>query len=438
MTTPPPTRAFGAPFTPLAIDESALAHEFAPSAFGGFYDEGDRPRPYTLRDGVAVVSIDGPLDTRADWWSDGYDAIAARVAMAFADPKALAVLLAIDSPGGACAGNLDCAEQLRAMAEASGKPLVAHAGTMACSAAYALATAADTIVASRDALLGSIGVIATVYDRTAANEQRGLNVKVVRSGPLKADPHPDVALTDASVARVRQRVNALADAFAAHVAARRPQVGDPLALQGASLTAADAVTRGLADAPGTLADAISTAASMAAARTKEKTMDANATKSLETLAALRGQLAATTDEEVIASVATLAKRAAQVEPMSAELATLRQQLADRDAATVASARQAVLDKHLQRGALTPAMQADAAYMGDLAPLKPDALDRVLSKLPGLAAPVAPRAAGTDPTGAVDPAAVELTAEDRAMARAAGLTDEVFLATKRRDAERFAR
>ena len=121
-----------------------------------------------------------------------------------------------------------------------------------------------------------------------------------------------------------------------------------------------------------------------------------------------------------------------------ELASLRQQLADRDAATVASARQAVLDKHLQRGALTPAMQADAAYMGDLAPLKPDALDRVLSKLPGLAAPVAPRAAGTDPTGAVDPAAVELTAEDRAMARAAGLTDEVFLATKRRDAERFAR
>ena len=287
MTIAPPTKAFGAPFEPLSIDETALAREYAPNAFGGFFADEMRPKPYTiaLQADVAIVTVEGPLDTRAGWWCDGYDEIVARCAMALADPKVKALVLALDSPGGMAAGNLDAARQLRAHADACGKPMVAHAGTMACSAAYALAVAADHLCLTSDGTVGSIGTLATVYDRTKANEQEGYDVRVVRSGSLKADPHPDVPLTDASVARVRARINELAGMFSAWVAERRPAMGDPLTLQGASVYGADAVTKGLADATGTLADAISTAASMAAARTKEKTMDANATKSLETLAA---------------------------------------------------------------------------------------------------------------------------------------------------------
>lgn len=540
MTTAPPTKAFGAPFEPLSIDETALAREYAPSAFGGFYADEMRPKPYAMHGDVAVVTIEGPLDTRAGWWCDGYDEITERAAMALSDPKVRALVLALDSPGGMAAGNLDAARTLRSLVESSGKPCVAHAGTMACSAAYALACAADAIHLTADGVVGSIGTIATVYDRAEANELRGLNVKVVRSGTLKADPHPDVPLTDASVARVRARINELAGMFSAWVAERRPAMGDPLTLQGASVYGADAVAKGVADQVGTLADAINTAAQLAAdsatkrkptpgmpgmaasgtlgvrsmadaaitddrgfidamiphheaalamvekadgklknadlkklaagikaaqtaeiaemerirgalppkktaaalaadsaARTKEKTMDTNAAKSLETLASIRTALDVKSDEEAIATVATLHQRARQVDTLAADVATLRQQLADRDAATVTAARQAVLDRHVQRGGLTPAMQADAQYMGDLAPLAPDALDRVLSKLPSAPAAVVPRTSGIDPKG-TDPESLELTDEDRAFAKAAGLSEEAFLATKRADAKRAAR
>jgi len=436
MTTPPPTSRFGAPLEPLSIEEGALAREFEPSSFLFMFDDGPPAPPYRMAGDVAVVDIRGPLDTRAGWRWDGYDAIEERVTAALADPNALALVLSIDSPGGMTAGNLDASQSIRARIASSGKPCVAHAGPMACSAAYALACAADALHVTGDGTVGSIGVLATVYDRTAANASEGLNVKVVRSGALKADPHPDVALTDASVARVRSRVTELAGMFAGWVQQRRPQMGDPLALQGASVYGADAVAKGVADAVGTLAEAITAAASMAADTNRKKTMDANATKSLEAFASLRSQLGATTDEEALAAVATLRQRAGQVDTLATDLAAVRQQLVDRDAAQAANARTAILDKHAQRGALTPAMRADAEYMGDLAPLSPEALDRVLSKLPSVAAPVTPRASGIDPKA--DPESIELTDEDKTFAKAAGLSEESFLATKRADAARATR
>ena len=436
MTTPPPRSRFGEPFAPLSIEEGALSREWEPSSFLFMFDDGPPAPPYRLARDVAVVDVRGPLDTRAGRRWDGYDAIEERIAAALADPKALALVLSIDSPGGMTAGNLDASASIRARLAASGKPCVAHAGPMACSAAYAIACAADAIHVTADGTVGSVGVLATVYDRTAQNAADGLNVKVVRSGALKADPHPDVALTDASVARVRSRVTDLAGMFAAWVSTRRPQMGDPLALQGASVYGADAITKGLADATGTLADAIATAASMAAARTKEKTMDANATKSLETLAALRGTVDAKTDDELVAAFAALRQTASQVPALSAQVGELRAQLSARDAAETAKARASVLDKHRQRGALTPAMEADAAFAADLAPLGAESLDRVLARLPSAPPAVAPRAsAAIDPSAAVDPATIELTAEDKAWAKSVGLSEESILATKRADAER---
>lgn len=433
MTLPaPPTKAFGAPFEPLSIDETALARSWEPSAYGGYYSDEARPKPYRMSGAVAVVDVIGALDTRAGWWWDGYDAVLSRFQAALADPAAKAVVLAIDSPGGMAAGNLDAAGAMRAAAEASGKPVVAHAGTMACSAAYALAVIADRVVLTSDGVVGSIGTIATVYDRTAANEKAGLDVRVVRSGTLKADPHPDAKLTDASVARVRARINELAAMFAAHVSERRPSMGDPLALQGAAIYGADAVSKGLADAVGTLADAISTAAALAAdSTTKRKaTMDQNKASAL--LAVLRASAGAETDDELVASVATLKTAAAQVPDLTRQLTEARAALATREKADGAAARQAVMQKHRDRLALTEAHEADTQYMADLAPLSPEALDRVLSKLPALAT----QATKAIPAGAEGAAAATstggreraLTADEQKMCRMAGITEDEYRAT----------
>lgn len=538
MTTAPPTSAQAFPVArePMALIEEALDRAYLPRASWMDDDEGGAPSFRVTPDGVAILDICGVIDSRASWLWTGYDEVQTLAAQAFAHAGVAAVVLSLDSPGGVAAGMVDTGRALRAMADRSGKPFVAHAGPMACSAAYGLACAADRILVTEDGTVGSVGVIAVVTDRTAQNAQEGLARKVIASGTMKADGHPDQPLSDAALGRMRARVMQLAQMFGGWVAQRRGMTPEAvMALQGGVAYGADAVTRGLADATGTLADAIttaaalaadpdatkkrmpgmaaarasaarsmadgaiaddrgfidamiphheaalamvkeadgklesadlktlaagikaaqtaeiaemkrirdalpakkSTAASMAAARataTKEKTMDTAALKSLETFALLRADLGAASDDEARAAVGTLRQRAAQVDTLAADLTTLRQQLADRDAATLTAARQAVLDKHLQRGALTPAMQKDEQYMGDLAPLSPDALDRVLSKLPSAPAAVTPRTSGIDPKGA-DVESVELTDEDKAFAKAAGLSEESFLKTKRADARR---
>ncbi|MEZ4340890.1 MAG: S49 family peptidase [Sandaracinaceae bacterium] len=428
--TAPPTMRFGAPLAPLAIEETALAREFTPRAMM-FWDDAPA-KPYRMEGEVAVVEVIGALDTRGGWWWDGYDLVAQRVGAALADPKVKALVLSLDSPGGMAAGNLDCAQQLRSLADAAGKPFVAHAGTMACSAAYALACAADRVLLTSDGAVGSIGTLATVYDRTKATEKEGYDVRVVRSGALKADPHPDVPLTDASVARVRARINELAGHFAAWVSARRPQCAEPLSLQGAVIYGADAVTRGLADAVGTLADAVTTAASMAASTATKRKTTMNEKQALEAIVAMRGSLEVKTDEEVAAAVATLKTQAAQVPALTQQLAEARAEIKRRDDEAGIKARAEVLAKHKARGALTPAMEADEAYMSSLAGLTPAQLDANLARLSGVptteskampAGTVAKASAGTVGTrGAI-------SVDEQKIARQMGVSDEDYVAAR---------
>lgn len=411
----------------LALAEEHLRREYA-SPRAGLLEMllGGSDRSYRMVGGVAVIDVHGPLDQRGDFFWDGYASILDRCRAALADEKVRAVVLALDSPGGVAAGNLDASRDLRAAASIARKPMVAHAGTIAVSAAYALAVAADRVMVTADGAVGSVGVIQMVYDRTKANSDDGLDVRVVRSGALKADPHPDVALTDASVSRVRARVMDLATSFAAWVAERREQTVEAiLAHQGATIYATRALEAGLADGIGTLADAISTAAELAA--TQRHTMQTE-----QQLAAIAAALGAGSPEEALATIATMRKRAEAADVAERELATVREQLAARDAAQAAQALEAVLVKHRTRGALTPAMEADSAYLADLAPLSAEALDRVLSKLPGAPKPVTPkRPEGAQP----DAGAEDLTATDREWAARFGVDPEHMQRAVKRDRER---
>lgn len=414
----------------LALAEEHLrrVYDVSPRAFLDLLLADLAPRTYRVVDGVAVVDVMGPLDQRGGFWWDGYDSVSERVSAALADRDVQAVVLAIDSPGGVVAGCFDSARGLRAMADKARKPMVAHAGTYAASAAYALAVAADRVMVTADGAVGSVGCIQMVYDRTKANADDGLDVRIVRSGALKADPHPDVALTDASVSRVRARVVDLAQSFAAWVAERRGQTPEAvLAHQGATIYATRALETGLADGIGTLADAISTAAELAAQQ--RHTMQTE-----QQLAAIAAALGAGSTEEALATIATMRKRAEAADAADAEVARLRGELAQRDAAAAAQARETVLARHRSRGALTPAMESDSAFVADLAPLSAEALDRVLAKLPGAPVAVTPkRPEAVQPDAESD----ELTAEEIASAKKYGVSLESARASKKTDRERAA-
>jgi signal peptide peptidase SppA len=196
---------------------------------------------------VAVVDIRGPLVQHDGCFFDSYDAIKVRVAAALAS-GAKAVALRIDSPGGDALGVFELARELRAMAIAAKKPLVAYADGTIASAAYAIACAASQVFVPVAGFVGSIGVMVPMIDETARDKMLGLNVEMLASGARKLDGNPHVAITDDARAEIQARIDSLAGLFFDLVAEMRGLKPDAVrALEGAMFHGDAALKAGLAD-----------------------------------------------------------------------------------------------------------------------------------------------------------------------------------------------
>lgn len=102
--------------------------------------------------------------------------------------RASAVILSIDSPGGTVTGSEQLYDALRHLA--AKKPVVAVVEGVAASGAYVAALGADHIIARRNALVGSIGVIYQYPNITELLKTVGVTVEDIKSSPLKASPNP--------------------------------------------------------------------------------------------------------------------------------------------------------------------------------------------------------------------------------------------------------
>lgn len=243
----------------LAIRPEALAYE---------HDE-PRKQPFELRDGVALVRIEGPLTHHAGWWCDSYDEIKGRVSAAL-DARPRALMLVIDSPGGDVSGCFETSREIRQMAAAAGVPVSTYVDGMAASAGYALACCGSTIYTPQTAILGSIGVISGLVDMTEALTSWGVRVRLVTSGARKADGHPYQPITDDAVSALQTMIDTLAGLFFQHVAESRSHAGLSIesirALQAGIVLGADAKRAGLADeVVATLDEALALVASRSAA-----------------------------------------------------------------------------------------------------------------------------------------------------------------------------
>lgn len=233
------------PHGPVAMPSKAWGQDFEVLLFG--VDEAPRP-PFVEEGRYAVVEICGPLSQKPGWWTDSYPEICSRVTAALASSRE-AVCLRIDSPGGDYAGGLECARDLRAMAAAAGKKLVAFTDGLALSAGYALACAASEIVTTESASVGSIGVWAPLIDVTAQDMMYGVKIAVVASGKAKIDRNPHVGITDEAFARLQSQIDDMAANFFALVAESRPGVSVEKirALDGAEFFGSRGLAAGLSD-----------------------------------------------------------------------------------------------------------------------------------------------------------------------------------------------
>lgn len=261
MAVPRPFRAQARGGEILAIEPQALDFSYL---YTGVH-QNDR-----TEDNIAIVRICGPLEHHQTSWWDSYESIVCRVedAMTGQDiPKqhelrnwwrddfepataipASAVVLCIDSPGGEAAGATWGHRKLVDLRQKYDIPIYAYANEMACSAAYEIACAADEIWLPDTGTVGSIGVIATLFDRTEQNKQTGFHVELITSGAEKADNHADRVIDDGVRSRMQGRVMTLAEVFWRVVAHARGTTPKAVAeLEAGVFIGHDAIDVGIAD-----------------------------------------------------------------------------------------------------------------------------------------------------------------------------------------------
>lgn len=214
--------------------------------------EVDDSRCYPVMNGVAIIPVIGTLLHRDaySYWSGmrlpSYEAIADMIEDAVTDGNIQAILLEVDSPGGVAAGCLDFSEAIAKMRGI--KPIWASINEFGCSAAYAIASACDKIVLGKSGRVGSIGVIATHYDMSAAFEKWGEKVTYLYAGAHKIDGAIGLPLSDQARTAFMADIDAQYQRFCEVVAANRSLAVDAVRNTEAAIYRGEgAIKAGLAD-----------------------------------------------------------------------------------------------------------------------------------------------------------------------------------------------
>lgn len=236
---------------------------------------GDDQDYYNGESRIAVVRIEGlissgigtPLFASGVAGSEG---IARELERLAEDPTVGAVILRLDSPGGTVAAGHEIAAAVDYLRD-SGKVVVASMGDTAASAAYWIASRCNSIVAAPTTTTGSIGVIIQAANLQGLYEKLGVQVEVIKSGPLKDMGSASRPMNPTERDIFQDMVDDMFDQFVDAVAdGRNMSREDVLAVaDGRVLTGRQAYALGLVDRLGFFRDAVEEASELAGLRDPE-------------------------------------------------------------------------------------------------------------------------------------------------------------------------
>lgn len=233
------------------------------------WDEDDAPSsPAPDRQpGLCVIPIHGFLVKRSsgmDALSGGptsYLDIQSVFSGALADDMCTGIVLDIDSPGGEVSGMFDLANLISG--SRGQKPIVGIANDDAYSAACCLLSACDKVFVTQVGGTGSIGCYMLHCDMSGYDKKNGLDYKYIFSGAKKVNGNPHAPLTGVAFDEAQQEVDRIRQMFVQSVARNRNVDAQSLFdTEAACFMGAESCPM-LADAVGTLGDAIELCDSMA-------------------------------------------------------------------------------------------------------------------------------------------------------------------------------
>jgi protease-4 len=224
-------------------------------------------------DKVAIIDVDGIIMNcrSSGLFGDGENPVALfreKLDAAARDKKVKAVVLRINSPGGAVTASDIMYQDLLHFRQKTCKPVVACMMDVAASGAYYLAMACDVVYAHPTTVTGSIGVIMNLYNAAGLFTFLGVTNDAIKSGPNKDIGNPARKMTPEERVILQGMVDGFYEQFVHVVAAGRklPEERVRALADGRVYTGIDAKKLGLVDELGYLEDAIATAKQMAGIR----------------------------------------------------------------------------------------------------------------------------------------------------------------------------
>jgi protease-4 len=215
------------------------------------------------RRAVALVCVEGPIGVADGFLAGGVSArrLMQELAAACRDRAAKALLLRVDSTGGAVGATEEVAREIQRFRE-SGRPVVCSVGNAALSGGFWLALEADTVFAPQGALLGSIGVIVQKPELSGLLDRLGVGREVAKSSEHKDFMSPYRgwdAEERAFLAEVNEEIFLR---FVDHVAKRRGLAREAVlaVADGRVFTGERALALGFVDRLGNMEDALARAA----------------------------------------------------------------------------------------------------------------------------------------------------------------------------------
>jgi protease IV len=217
---------------------------------------------------VAVIPIEGEiLDAR-----DTVDLLRKYTHMS----TVRAIVMRINSPGGAIAPSQEIYSEIRKVRRSSGKPIIASIDSVGASGGYYIASACDEIVANPGSITGSIGVILDYLEYGDLLQWAKMKHETITSGTFKAAGAPFKELTDAERQYLQRVVMQLHHQFVKAVAdGRTGKITEQQVAQladGRVFTGEEALSLHLIDKLGNLGDAVTLAARKAGVRGEPSTI----------------------------------------------------------------------------------------------------------------------------------------------------------------------
>ena len=181
--------------------------------------------------------------------------VARTLERAFEMPRARAVALIINSPGGSPSQSHLIFRRIRQLADEKHIPVLAFVEDVGASGGYMLACAADEIICDEYSIVGSIGVVGGTFGFTGLMDKLGIERRLYTSGDRKVMLDPFLPEKPDDVKRIKAIQKDIHEHFIGLVKTRRGgklNGSDKALFSGEFWTAKKAIELGLADRMGDL------------------------------------------------------------------------------------------------------------------------------------------------------------------------------------------